>query len=214
MTNKIKTYFNNVFTLNPKLKTQHENFLNKYLPMTSFYTVYYYINSDTLSNMIKPCLRLKGYNHTITMENRFMTLLSCLDSMQVKKTCHLSDAGCPVSLKHSHRLSYQFMDTVAKLPKKHRLILAYDIIMHWLIVMDLETGQRIKQDAPDYIINTPDFNYEKNNNELFAIDRKELIKGLQTSKDDYVFIQYNEDLKSYIFAAGNTTVKVKTNEIQ
>lgn len=214
MLEQIKTYFSNVFTLNPELKTQHENFLNKYLPMTSFYTVYYYINSEAISSMMKTCLRLKGLKYTTTIENRFMSLLSCSDSMQVKKTCHLSDAGCPISLKHSHRLSYQFMDTVARLPKKHRLILAYDTVMHWLIVMDLETGQRIKQDTPDCIINTPDFNYEKNNNELLAVDRKELIKGLQTSKDDYVFIQYNEDLKSYIFAAGNTTVKVKTNEIQ
>ena len=128
MQEQIKTYFSNVFTLNPELKTQHENFLNKYLPMTNFYTVYYYVNSDTLSNMIKPCLRLKGYNHTITIENRFMTLLSCSDLMQVKKSCHLSDAGCPVSLKHSHRLSYQFMDTVARLPKKHRLILRISIM--------------------------------------------------------------------------------------
>ena len=99
-------------------------------------------------------------------------------------------------------------NTVSRLPKKHRLILAYDTVMHWLIVMDLETGQRIKQDAPDCIINTPDFNYEKNNNELLAVDRKELIKGLQTSKDDYVFIQYNEDLKSLCDKAHKLDMKI------
>lgn len=218
MQEKIKIYFNNIFTLNPELKTRHENFLNKYLPpMTSFYTVYYYINSGAISSMMKACLRLKRYNHTILIQNRFMTLLSCSDSMQVKKSCHLKDAGCPVSLSHSHRLNPQFIDTIARLPKNHKLILTYDTVMHWLIVIDTVTGYKIKQDVQPENIQFDDFDYNKAyspDNKMIALDRKELIKGLQTSKDDYVFIQYNEDLKSYILAAGNTTIKVKANEIQ
>lgn len=217
MQEQIKTYFNNVFILNPELKTQHENFLNKYLPMTSFYTVYYYINSEAISSMMNTCLRLKRYNHTISIQNRFMTLLSCLDSMQVKKSCHLSDASCPVSLSHSHRLNTQFMDTVARLPKNHKLILAYDTVMHWLIVIDTVTGYKIKQDVQPENIQFDDFDYNKAynpDNKMIAIDRKELIKGLQQIKSDYVYVQYNKDLKSYIFAGHTTTIKVKANEIQ
>jgi hypothetical protein len=217
MQEQIKTYFNNVFTLRPELKIQHENFLNKYLPMTSFYTVYYYVNSETISSMMKTCLRLKRYNHIISKQNRFMALLSCSDSMQVKKSCHLSDAGCPVSLSHSHRLNPQFMDTVARIPKGHKLILAYDTVMHWLIVMDTVTGQRIKQDVSQDNIQFNDFNYDKvynPDNKMIALDRKELIKGLQATKEDYIYLQYNKDLKSYIFTAHNTTIKVKANEIQ
>lgn len=217
MQEQIKTYFNNVFTLRPESKIQHENFLNKYLPMTSFYTVYYYINSETIGSMMKACLRLKRYNHIISIQNRFMTLLSCSDSMQVKKSCHLSDAGCPVSLSHSHRLNPQFMDTVARIPKGHKLILAYDTVMHWLIVMDTVTGQRIKQDVSQDNIQFNDFNYKGKqypDDKLIALDRKELIKGLQQIQSDYVYLEYNKDLKSYIFTAHNTTIKVKANEIQ
>ena len=216
MTKQIKTYFNNIFTLNPKVKTQHESFLNKYLPMTSFYTIYYYINSETMSSIMKTCLRLKS-NHVISIQNRFMTLLSCLDLMQVKKSCHLSDAGCPVSLSHSHRLNPQFMDTIARLPKNHKLILAYDTVMHWLIVIDTVTRQRIKQDVQPENIQFDDFDYNKAynpDNKMIALDRKKLIKGLQQTKSDYVYIQYNKDLKSYIFAGHTTTIKVKANEIQ
>ena len=211
---QIKTYFDN---LTNQQRTAHQNFLNKYLPMTSFYTVYYYINSETLSSMMEPCLRLKGYNYIISIENRFMTLLSCLDLMQVKKTRHLSDAGCPISLKHSHRPSYQFMDTVARIPKGHKLILAYDTVMHWLIISDTVTGQRIKQDVSSENVQYNDFEYDKAynlNNKMIALDRKELIKGLQATKEDYVYLQYNNDLKSYIFTANNTTIKVKAHEIQ
>lgn len=173
---------------------EHYKHIEKYFDFYTKNIRYCFIDSQHVSELVKPCLRIKPSVYTLQIENSTMTLSACSDLIHFQNTCHILNVDCLTGLHFSCKVPFEMLQHLASIPANRKLMIAYNYDWDWLMLVDTTTGHKSKYEVDNENVAQPidrlDCGLPKGQYKRIAVNRKSLIQALQSMYDDVVYLNY------------------------
>lgn len=173
---------------------EHYKHIDKYIGFTTKNVRYCFIDSEHVSELIKPCLRIKPSVYTLQIENSIASLSACSDLIHFQNTCQILNVNILTGLKFSCKVPFEMLQYLANTPARQKIMIAYNYDTDHLIFVNTVTGHKSKYEVDNENVAQPiaelDCGLPKGQYKRIAVNRKSLIQALQSMYDDVVYLNY------------------------
>lgn len=173
---------------------EHYKYIDEYLGFTTKNVRYCFIDSEHVSELIKPCLRIKPSVYTLQIENSIVSLSACSELIHFQNTCNILNVNILTGLKFSCKVPFEMLQYLANTPARQKIMIAYNYDTDHLIFVNTATGHKSKYEVDNENVAQPiddlDCGLPKGQYKRIAVNRKSLIQALQSMCEDVVYLNY------------------------
>jgi hypothetical protein len=194
---------------------EHYKHIDKYLGFTTKNVRYCFIESQHVSELIKPCLRIKPSVYILQIENSTMTLSACSDLIHFQNTCEILHVDYLTGLHFSCKVPFEMLQYLANTPARQKIMIAYNYDTDHLIFVNTATGHKSKYEVDNENVAQPieylDSGLPKGQHKRIAVNRKSLIQALQSMYDDVVYLNYKPTNNTFHITSIRRQADIKCN---
>ena len=104
---------------------------------------------------------------------------------------------------------------LASTPANHKLMIAYNYDLDWLMLVDTTTGHKSKYEVDNENVAQPikylDSGLPKGQHKRIAVNRKSLIQALQSMYDGVVYLNYKPTNNTFHISSIRRQADIKCN---
>ena len=194
---------------------EHYKHIEKYIGFTTKNVRYCFIDSEHVSELIKPCLRVKPSVYTLQIENSIASLSACSDLIHFQNTCEILNVDILTGLYFACTVPFEMLQYLASISPKQKLMIAYNYDVDRLYFINTVTGHKSTYQVDNENIAQPikylDSGLPKGQHKRIAVNRKSLIQALQSMYDDVVYLNYKPTNNTFHITSIRRQADIKCN---